>query len=125
MDIFDILRFEVDKTSDTTMLSTYQSVGSVTMANAVLGTYEFGMSITSKYDQTTKSKFARFSLDDGATWFEFTHEASDKTDSDPTTYSFFLEGVSGDLTLDVECRKEDATGIMIVEFADVWIKRVK
>ena len=124
-DIFDILRFEVDKTSDLTMTDTYQEIGNVEMLDAELGTYEYGFSVTHSFDSTTTSEMFRMSLDDGATWDEYIIEPKDKTDEIFDSYNFFKVGMSGDLSLILEARQETSAGVMVVQFADVFIRRVK
>ena len=124
-EFFTVARFEVDKRKDLTMTDTYQEIGNISMLNAVEGTYEYGFSMTHTFDQTIKSEFVRFSIDGGVTWTEFSKEPSDLTDNIPTTYNFFKTGASGNLSIIVEARKEDAVGEMIVKFIDTYIKRVK
>jgi len=126
-DIFSILTYDVDKNSGLTMTDTYQDVANVTMAapTVVNGWYEFGMSITSTFDTTTKSEFYRFSLDGGTSWNEFTHEPSDQTDEEPFVYIFPKQYTSAEaVNFIVQARKEDTAGTMLVPFADAWIKRV-
>ena len=124
-EIFDILRFEVDKRQDLTMTDVYTEVGNVSVLGADLGTYEYGVSLTSIFDQTNKSEFIRFSTDGGTVWYELSSEPADKTDDNPSVYNFFLEGVSGDLNFQVQARKEDASGVMLIHFVDTYIRRVK
>jgi len=124
MEIFDILRFAVDKRSDLTMTDAYTEVGNVSLDNCDMGTYEYGLSLTSIFDQTNKSEYLRFSTDGGNTWYEFSSEPADKTDDNPTSYNFFLENMSGDLNFQVQARKEDATGVMSIHFVDTYIRRV-
>ena len=124
-ELFTILELALDKRDTLTMTETYQEVGKATMANAPAGTYEFGMSLSTTYDTAQKSKFLRFSLDDGTSWSEFESEPSDKTNIEPFTYNFFKSGVSGALSLTVQARKEDAAGVMTVNFIDTYIRRAQ
>lgn len=122
---FELPRFTVDKRRDLTMTEVYQEIGNVSVLGAALGTYEYGFSMTHQYDQANLSEYVRFSIDDGVTWTEFITEPSDTTNDTPMTYNFFKEGVSGDLNIQVQARKVNATGVMTVKFIDTYMRRVK
>ncbi len=124
-ELFGLLNFNVDKRQNLLMSSVYGEIGNVSLLGAVVGTYEFGFSLTLNFDQANKSEFVRFSLDGGATWTEFQTDIGNSTTDTPLMYQFYKEGLSGDLSLQVEARKEDATGIMNIIFVDTWIRRVK
>jgi len=123
-ELFNILVSAVDARQNIVMTDVYQEVANVTLVGAELGDYEHMMSITSQYDQTTKSEFFRFSLDGGSTWEESQTEPKDKTDKRYISYPFVRTQVSGDLQLIIQARKEDVTGVMTVLFANAWIKRI-
>jgi len=123
-EFFDVARFEVDKRTDVSIPETYTEIGNVTMAGAEEGTYEYGFSLTWLFDQVNKSEFLRFSSDGGVIWHESNSELSDSAFEKRDAYQFYIPLSSGDLNLIVQVRKEDATGVMDVQFADTWIKRV-
>lgn len=122
---FELTRFTVDKRQDLTMTEVYQEIGNVSIAGAILGTYEYGFSMTHQYDQANLSEYIDFSTDGGVTWTEFITEPADTTDDEPLTYFFFKEGISGDLNLRVRARKVNTTGVMVVKFIDTYMRRVK
>ena len=124
-EFYDVNRFEVDIQADQTMTETYQEIASVEMLGAEAGTYEYGISGVHSYDQSIYSEYRRISIDGGATWQETILEPSDSNNVRSTSYQFYKQGVSGDLNLIVQARKEVATGVMVVHVIHAWIKRVK
>lgn len=124
-EIFDILRFEGDSSQDLTMTEVYQEVANVSLLGAELGTYVFDMSMVHTFDSVTTSVYRRMSIDGGATWNEFVVEPSDITDLIPDSYNFFVEGASGNLTLQIETRKETSAGVLLVKQVHASIRRVK
>jgi len=124
-EIFDILRFEVDKRENLTIPETYTEIANVTMTDAELGDYEYGVSMTHTFDSTTTSVYRRMSSDGGVTWREFILEPSDTTDNVAGSYNFFRLQVSGDLNIIVQARKETSAGTLIVGSMDAYIRRVR
>lgn len=125
MEIFDILRYELDARQNLDIDDTYTEIANVTMSNAVLGDYEHTMSLTHSYDQTNSSAFFRFSIDGGVTWDESTLAPDDKLDRTFTAYSFVRVGESGNINLQIQARKEDSdVGILTVHSVNAWIKRI-
>ncbi len=125
-EFFDVAKSVVDITNtDQTMTEVYQEIANVEMLGAEVGTYEFGISGRHSFDQSITSEYRQVSIDGGATWQETILEPSDSSNIRTDTYIFYLDGVSGDLSIQVQARKETATGIMIVHSINAWIKRVK
>lgn len=123
-EFFDINKFVVDIRENLTMTEVYQEVASTEMLGAELGTYEYGISGFHSYDQANLSEYRRVSIDGGATWQETILEPSDTSNVRGTSYQFYKQGVSGDLSIIVQGRKETAVGIMLVHSVNAWIKRV-
>lgn len=123
-EIFDILRFEVDKRQDITLPETYTEVANVDLLGAELGKYEYGVSMTHSFDSVTTSVYRRVSIDGGTTWKEFILEPSDITNNVAGSYFFFGIGVSGDLSITVQARKETTAGVLVIGAVDAYIRRV-
>jgi len=129
-ELFDILTFYGDKRSSTNNVElqdipeTYIEIGSFDTPDLPSGRYEIGVSITSTFDRTNKSEFIRWSDDGGTNWNEFSSEPQDKTDDKPHYYAYTKTGYSGVKQFRLEARKEADAGLMTVNFADCWIKRV-
>lgn len=124
-EFYDVNRFEVNIQTNQTMTEVYQEVANVEMLGAEVGTYEYGLSGVHSFDQSITSEYRRVSIDGGATWQETILEPSDTNNVRSESYQFYLQGVSGDLSLIVQARKETATGVMVVHSVNAWIKRVK
>ncbi len=102
--------------------NTYQEISR--LADVIdAGTYEVKFSLTFTYNTTTKSAYNRFSLDNGATWFEFRQEPKDKTDNRAIYYGFPHVFVAGQTNIIVESRKEASGDTMIIEFLDIILER--
>jgi len=90
--------------------------------------YEFKISLTWTYSTTARGSYIRYSIDNGSTWNEFVREPKDVSDVYVTYYAFpqsysQLSPTSSRFLLDVS--KQDDTDIMLVNFADVMVERVK
>ena len=102
---------------------TYTQVASLGVTGLVAGVYMIGISATYTFDTTTKSVFSQFTLN-GGTPEEFIKENKDVTDKDAFVYQFpYTHAVDGDFSLLLEFHKEDATGVLDVLFANLWIER--
>ena len=125
MEFYDVNRFELDIATDLTMTEVYSEVTNVEMLDVEEGTYEYGMSGVHSFDQSITSVYRRMSIDGGVTWQEVILEPSDNTNIIANSYQFYIQGVSGDLSLIVQARKETVTGVLTIHSANAWIKRVK
>ena len=124
-ELFDILTYDFNKASDVLNVpETYTPVVSMVTPSRVAGTYEFGVSLTYNFDVANRSVFMRFSTDGGVTWNESSAEPKDTTDDEPHVYLFPYVYAGGILDAQLEMRKQDATGVLNVNFADLWFKRV-
>ena len=123
-EFWDVNAFAVDIRADLTMTEVYQEVASVELLGAEAGTYEYGLSGVHSYDQSIYSEYRRVSIDGGDTWQETILEPSDSSNVRSTSFQFYKTGVSGDISLIVQGRKEVVTGVMVVHSINAWIKRV-
>ena len=98
-------------------------VAKVEVTDMAAGKYLVGFSTTHTFDTTTKSVVHQMTYNNG-TAEEFWRENKDTTDRDITSYSFVMEHTSGDFSLDIQMRKEDTSGTLDVQFANVWAIRV-
>jgi len=124
INIWDVVTFYGDKTSDLTMSDVYSDIGNFTTPDLPKGRYDFSMSFTTIFDRNNFKEFFRFSTDGGATWNEFAAQTSSKIDAKAYTYNFTKENYSGVTHMIVQARKETGAGNMIVLFSDSAIKRV-
>jgi len=91
----------------------------------VSGTYEIKFSANYTLDSVTHSAYVRFSLDNGATWFEYRREPKDKTDTEAINYSLPHVFTSTSADILVEARKESSGDNMEFSYFDVILERKK
>ncbi len=88
------------------------------------GIYYVGFSTTHTFDTTTKSVFHQMTVN-GGTPEIFAKENKDVTDRDIRNYTFMYSHLAvGDYNMAIDLRKEDATGILDVQYANIWAFRV-
>ena len=106
-----------------TTSSAYSSANSLTVSNAVPGTYEITLSMLFSYSSITRSAFFRFSSDGGVSWREVRQESKDLTDNIASTYVTTAVHTTGDLGIQVEYRAEADADILNVAAMDIIIDR--
>ena len=85
--------------------------------------YLLGLSCTYSINSTGNSAQARFSLDGGATWEDFSRESKDSTDRQTFDYMFPYPMVAGAYDIVVQLKKENASNTMQVHFLNLWLER--
>ena len=88
------------------------------------GTYLFDVSATYLLSVASASTEARFTLDGGATWENYSRESADTTDRTPVSYNFPVDLTSGVAIDFIFQIKKESTGILEVFFMNMWIERV-
>lgn len=128
IELFDILRFEYTKATgiiDIPEEPTWTPVVAVTMTAAQPGVYMYGFAVQGYMGDTNDYAALRFRLNGGA-WTAYIQEPGDNDDTFGYTYTFPKEvAATQDLTIEVEASKEQNAQQFDINFADVWIQRVK
>jgi hypothetical protein len=88
------------------------------------GTYLFDISATYLLDTASASTEARFTLDGGSTWENYSKESADTSDRTTIAYNFPLDLVGGVPIDYIFQMKKEATGTLEVFFMNIWIQRV-
>ena len=123
-ELFDILTYDFQKVSGQLDLpETYVNICTLTTPYREAGLYEVAFSITTTFNRDNKSLFVRWRRD-GEDWNEFLTEPTDTTDKIPWTYFFPAQYAAGVHTIEVEMRKEDASGTLNLDFIDVIFQRI-
>ena len=123
-ELFDIVTYDFNKTVDALNLpETYTNVGTLVTPSRDAGTYVLGFSFTWTFDRTTESVFIRWRQNGGA-WNEYSSEPTEKTDSNTAFYEFPAAYPSQIHTIEVEMRKETASGVLNLQFLDIFLQRV-
>ena len=134
--IWDSLGFNHTSLSQTTNTGwadvddTYATVGAPNadqveiglQGTAVTATYLMAMSATYEINSTGNSVQARFSLDGGSTWENFSRESKDSTDRQSMDYLFPVN-LSGAYDFVFQMKKENASNALQVHFANLWLER--
>lgn len=115
--------FDTVKTTALTMTDAYQDLGNLTTPSRPAGVYVVSFSVAFTFDQINKSAYFQFRVD-GSAWYEFRQENSDITDNRAFVYFYPSTYTAGIHTIELQGRKEDAAGIMVVDFADTNFQRV-
>lgn len=124
-DIFATLTYDYTKSGSTLDISeVYAQVSETTSPSRPAGVYEVGFSLTYQYPDINDSAYLRFRTNGGA-WSEFTSEPKDVQDLNGVYYQFPFEHGGGQMSIEVEMRKEDALAAQLdCLFADTWFRRV-
>ena len=124
-ELFDVLTYDYAKAQDILNIpDTYTELVALLTPSRPVGVYELGMSLTYNLDTANRSVFLRFTTDGGVSWNEFSAEPKDSTDDEPHFYQFPVTHAGGAKDIQIQARKEAATGVLDVHFADTWFKRV-
>ena len=102
---------------------TYTPVAQLITPLRVAGTYVLGFSLTYTFDRTTESAFLRW-REQGGAWNEYSSEPSEKTDANTAYYEFPSAYPEEVHDIEVEMRKETATGVLDLNFLDIFFQRV-
>ena len=122
--VFNTMTYDYEKTVDILNIpETYTPVGQLVTPLRVAGTYVLGFSLTWTFDHTTESVFMRWRQEGGA-WNEYSSEPTERTDSNTAFYEFPSEYIEQVHDIEVEMRKETATGILNLQFLDIFFQRV-
>ena len=87
------------------------------------GIYELRMSMLYSLDNTTRSAYFRFSIDNGATWVEVAKEPKDTTDLTPMNYWKVVTGISGTMNIIIQGRKENVVDVLYIQEISVSATR--
>lgn len=124
VEFFNVLEYASDKQTVLDLGNTFQTVASVTMANAVAGEYEIGYAFEVDFNGTKgKPLFFRMGGTYGSVT-EFSTTSEQDADKKNRYYMFPKTHAGGDLVVSLDMKKDTAIGTLDVDFADVMIKRV-
>jgi hypothetical protein len=88
------------------------------------GTYLYDISATSLLDVASASTEARFTLDGGSTWEDYSRESADTSDRNTLAYNFPID-LTGGVPIDIIFQmKKESGGTLSVFFMNIWIQRV-
>lgn len=89
------------------------------------GIYIVGLSATVQITAVNNSIQARFSLDGGSFWENFSRESKDTTDRQSMDYTFPKIHSGGAYDFVFQMKKENQNNIMQTFFANIWFDRKK
>ena len=87
------------------------------------GIYMIGTSVTYQISQTNNSVQARFSINGGSTWENFSKETKDSSDVESGIYTFPFVFGGGAYDFVFQGKKELASGTLAVQFMNIWFNR--
>jgi hypothetical protein len=100
--------FEFEEVEDTEVTSTtYQDIINVTYTPPV-GIYKLDMSLLHTLSNNNATAFFRFSLDGGATWFEFSKKTLSPADINNSTVTKIINHLGGNFSIRIQARKESS-----------------
>lgn len=123
-EIFAVMTYDFEKVSSVLNIpETYTPVAQLITPVRAAGTYVLGFSMTWTFDRTTESVFLRW-RQNGSAWNEYSTEPTERTDSNTGFYEFPAQYIEESHIVDVEMRKETATGVLNLQFLDIFFQRV-
>jgi hypothetical protein len=123
-ELFSILTFDNIKVTDVLDIpETYTPVAQLVTPLRPAGLYSLGISLTYVFSSITTSAFLRWRTNGGA-WNEYQREPKDITDSQTVFYSFPSSYPEQITTVDIEMRKETASGQLDLKFLDCYFQRI-
>lgn len=124
MELFDILTYDNLKLTEAKPIGdVYEPVLNLLTPVREEGKYEYKISYTYNFSSTTTSMYLRYRVN-GSAWVERIKEPSDRSDIITEAYFQVNDVDQGQLSIDVEMRKENSTGNLNIYNGQAVIQRV-